>query len=298
MNVEIVLIVVMGLLAGLMSVYAAKKRFGRQVRNKWTQLTEIEKTNLKHNQELKTRLSLTLDQLMNIGHEVRTPLTGILGFSSLIADEARPEHAEFLRLIDRNSQRLLTTLTSIFDFALTELGTLPDRREMVDVVKTVRNQADVHLPLAYEKGIQLVHYSRDPQIWVLLNPDYLERIIYHLIHNAVKFTQNGQVRIEVNRMSQMVEICIQDTGIGISASFMPSLFEPFRQESAGNDRDFEGSGLGLAVVKSMVDFMHGDISVESSPGTGSVFRVRFPVTISAPHPEVRLPMTTSLYGLV
>lgn len=136
--------------------------------------------------------------------------------------------------------------------------------------------------MAQEKGIQLFNRTHETQIWALLNASCLERVIYHLIHNAVKFTHHGQINVEVRRVSQSVEIFVRDTGIGIDASFLPLLYEPFKQESAGNNRNFEGSGLGLTVVKKMVEFMDGSISVESNPGIGSTFTVRLPVAISPP----------------
>ena len=212
--------------------------------------------------------------LTNMSHEIRTPLTGIMGFASILQDELSPAQVEIVRLIEQSGKRLLKTLDAILDLSMLESGTMPFEPKRVDVVDEVLHQ--VHLAEETAKGKELyikVDY-KSVDIFAFLERDYLARVLFNLISNAIKFTREGGVTVTLTVEDKDLIIEVADTGVGISESFIPLLFEAFRQESSGKTRTYDGTGLGLTIVKRLVDQMSGTIQVDSVLGEGSTFTVR------------------------
>ncbi len=215
--------------------------------------------------------------LTNISHEIRTPLTSIIGFASILMSEVGEEHREFVEMIEQSGQRLLTTLNSILDLSMLESGTLRLQPQPVNVTEEVAEKITYYQPIAERKGLQLTFSSEPPEIVARLDQACLDRILNHLISNAIKFTERGSVNVHLQAREDQLEIRVADTGVGIDASFLPHLFDAFKQESMGIDRPFEGSGLGLAITHKLVTMMQGTIHVESSKGRGSTFTVTLPL---------------------
>ena len=213
--------------------------------------------------------------LNNMSHEIRTPLTAIIGFSAILSEEGTPEHRELVDLIEQSGKRLLNTLNAVLDLSMLEAGSLSLDNEWFDVVDAVQEKMAALEPFAREKGIRLDVASPAPRIPVHLDRTCLERILNHLIDNAIKFTHEGSVTAIIDADPGRVSIRIKDTGVGIREEFQPHLFDDFKQESTGLARSHEGVGLGLAVTKRMVTLMDGQISVESIKGEGSVFEITF-----------------------
>lgn len=155
------------------------------------------------------------------------------------------------------------------------------RAERVDLGHAAFELTNRFEAAAAAKGLALRHESPSSPVEVELDPSALQRIIDNLVSNAIKFTQEGEVTVEVSRKSKSVCIAVRDTGIGIGKAFLPQLFEAFKQESDGLSRTYEGSGLGLAISRRLAESMGGTIKVETRKGEGSTFTVCFPASVPA-----------------
>ena len=228
--------------------------------------------------EAAARLKSSL--LANMSHEIRTPLTGILGYADLLAEEATPDTADLVGVIQRNGQRLLDTLNSVLDLAQLESGTMQVRCVPVDASALAASTAELFADAAARKGVALT-VEAGPTVHVLADAVALGRVLANLVSNAVKFTDAGAVRVRlgvglgVGVGEGFVDV--SDTGVGMSEAFLGRIFGEFEQESEGHARAYEGNGLGLAIVRRLVDLMGGRIAVESTRGAGSAFRVWLPL---------------------
>jgi len=214
--------------------------------------------------------------LTNMSHEVRTPLTTILGFAEILEGEVHADQRRFVRLIRQGGVRLLDTLTSILDLARLESRSFDVVPQEFDVVRKVLETCQLLEPLAREKGLYLSVKTPEEPAMALLDVSALERIVSNLVRNGIKFTSQGGVTLTLEVDDDDIVLHVADTGIGMSKEFMPFLFEEFKQESEGFSRIHEGNGLGLPITKRLVELMRGDIMAESEKGTGSVFTVVLP----------------------
>ena len=214
--------------------------------------------------------------LANMSHEIRTPLTSILGFAELLADDIPPEHNDVPGLIMKGGQRLMNTLNSVLDLARIEDAQMGVRLVPVDVVAEATETVRLLRPLAERKGLRLEVRTLAPPGPVQADSAALDRVVTNLVSNAIKFTREGAVVVEVGVDGADGLIRVRDTGQGIDAAFLPYLFDAFRQESDGFERQHEGSGLGLAISRRLVELMGGTLSAESRKGEGSTFTVRLP----------------------
>lgn len=216
--------------------------------------------------------------LSNTSHELRTPLTAILGFTAVLQEELPERFKEFLDPIEHNGQRLLHTLNALLDLARLRAGMVEVNPEPLDVTDLVAHIVQGFAAQAEQKGLYL-HLVPSPQpIRATTDPHLLQRILNHLVDNAVKFTgKEGTVTVTVARRDDQVHIHVRDTGVGIDESFLPHVFEEFKQESTGLARSHEGNGLGLSITARLVALMDGQISVQSQKGSGSIFSVSFPI---------------------
>ena len=226
----------------------------------------------------------------NLSHELRTPLTAILGYADILCEEAPPDLAEYANTIREGGTRLLQTLNDVLDLArLDHVGgaTGDDTFAAVtlDAVAVVRAAVASHVAAAAEKGLPLRFGADAPRVDVVHAPEALGRVVSILVDNAVKFTARGEVRVSLHSAPDYVALRVQDTGVGISEAFLADLYEPFRQESDGHDRGYEGTGLGLTLARRLVDRMGGEIRVWSRRGEGSLFEVALPRTAPLPAPS-------------
>ena len=223
--------------------------------------------------------------LNNMSHELRTPLTAILGFTEVLSTEVDELLLEFIAYIDHNGRRLLDTLNAILDLAALESRMMVLEHRPTDIVEAVCNAVSVFQPTAHAKGLAL-RVEAMPEIIAVTDPKALDRVLYQLLSNALKFTNKGEVVVGVAAEAGQVRIQIRDTGIGIHEKFLPMVFEAFKQESEGLSRNHEGSGLGLTLTQCLVQLMDGSIHAESVQGQGSTFSVTFPLTLAASEPPV------------
>ena len=234
-------------------------------------------------------LRLKSSFLNNMSHELRTPLTSILGLSKILKEEAPNEQREYAQTINDSAERLHNTLNSVLDLVQLESGEATLDLEALNVVPQVESTVSELQPVARRKNIDLVTTKRTPEIVVETDATCLHRIVYNLVNNAIKFTDEGRVTVEIDEAPDRIFIRVHDTGIGISREFLQHLFDEFRQESQGLARSHEGSGLGLAVTKRLVDLMGGSIDVASEQGRGSIFTVALPRKLAQDRPSLDRP---------
>lgn len=239
-------------------------------------------------------LQLKTSLLNNMSHELRTPLAGILGYAELLTSQGDEKHRTYAERIALSAKRLQQTLNSVLDLAELESGRTMLERKEVDLVSEVRQVVKLHEQLAYDKSLELRVVAHPESIPARIDPVCLNRVLTNLISNAVKFTNEGYVKVVVEGSESEVEICVTDTGVGIQPNFLPHVFDEFRQESSGLSRSHEGNGLGLAITKRLVELMDGRIEVRSEKNFGSTFRVILPRKLSedddAPESQAKVPL--------
>ncbi|WP_187170544.1 PAS domain S-box protein [Salidesulfovibrio onnuriiensis] len=225
--------------------------------------------------------------LANISHEVRTPLNGMLGMLQLLDDTPlSPEQGEFVRAAFQSGQGLQSILNDILDFSLIEAGKIPISRGPLTLTRLVDNIALVFRRQCMDKNIGLT-MRIDDDIPDQLDGDEarLRQILFNLVGNAVKFTENGGVAIEVSRLSpdrhgnMRLMFMVRDTGIGISEERLPYIFDPFTQGDGSLTRRFEGTGLGLSIVKRLCELMNGSVAVDSETDRGTDICVVLPFKV-------------------
>ncbi|MDX2240225.1 MAG: ATP-binding protein [Leptolyngbyaceae cyanobacterium bins.302] len=219
--------------------------------------------------------------LATMSHELRTPLNAIIGFSQLLLRPNKssldPHHKDIVERILNNGKHLLMLLNEILDFSRLEAGRLEIRPRAFNLEELVNLTVLELQSLAHEKQLEVEVDVRLTNPEMMNDPDRLRQILINLLSNAIKFTASGKVWIEVTEpSSDVVEIAVCDTGIGIRSEDINYIFEPFRQVDQTIARKHMGTGLGLAVTKSLVQMMNGKIMVESRVGEGSTFRVQIP----------------------
>jgi signal transduction histidine kinase/DNA-binding NarL/FixJ family response regulator len=222
--------------------------------------------------------------LAGMSHELRTPLNAILGFSRLMHDDAglSEEQRKTLGIINRSGEHLLTLINDVLDMAKVEAGRLSVENTLLDLGGMVRDITDLLRARAEEKGLQLLlDQSSDFPRFVRADGAKLRQVLINLVGNAVKFTEQGGVTLRLNarpadnpkRLLLIAEV--EDSGVGIAAEDQARIFDPFVQASSLTLQ--KGTGLGLAIARTYVELMGGWLSVESTPGKGSIFRMETPV---------------------
>lgn len=215
--------------------------------------------------------------LANVSHEVRTPLTSMIGFAEHLASKLSGQDMQFARYISDSGYRLLETLNAILRMASYE-GDSPGElsTELIDITLECQGLLQLFKPQADQYDIPLKMVIKEP-VKAYLDRAAFRRIVGNVVGNAIKFTRRGEVTITVSSEADLVNVEVDDTGIGISDAFKPFIFDRFTQETKGEGRSYAGCGLGLAVAKLLAEQMGGTISVESQLGEGSRFTVRLPI---------------------
>jgi PAS domain S-box-containing protein len=213
--------------------------------------------------------------LANVTHDLRNPLSSIIGSAELLAREAPGEYQSTIERIERSSRRLLDTINSVLDLSKLEADAVEPDLERVDVADEVMGTAEIFQPQAEEQDVTLTTEVPEGPTHAELDPTMLHRITDNLVGNALKFTDaGGRVTLRAATTAETVTIEVEDTGIGIEDDFLPQLFESFSRSEDATGR--EGSGLGLPITKRLTELMGGTIEVESEKGVGTTFTVRLP----------------------
>jgi len=233
------------------------------------------------NAELVRANQVKMDFLSSISHELRTPLNIIIGFSDLMltsGEALTDRQRENLERINRNGHQLLALINDILDLSKIEAGKMTIRPEPVSVRRLISTVIDEFRFEAESRSLQLEASIAD-QVpdEIIIDPLRLRQILINLISNALKFTSSGKVTVSAQALDGYLQIAVTDTGIGIPASKLAAIFEPFYQIDSPDRRRSGGTGLGLAICKRLSSLLGGQISAASQEGCGSTFTVTLPI---------------------
>jgi signal transduction histidine kinase len=219
--------------------------------------------------------------LANMSHELRTPLNAVIGFSDIIRMEVFgpgvPRYRDYATDIHRAGTHLLCVINDILEFTKAEAGKLELRIEQVNLADVIEEAACLVRQRAAEQNLRLrLHIGPLPPL--ALDRLRVKQILLNLLSNAIKFThEGGEVQLETGRNAAGgVVICVRDTGIGIAADMLPLVFEPFRQIDSDLARKFDGTGLGLSLVKTFIELHGGEVRIESELARGTAVFISFP----------------------
>lgn len=216
----------------------------------------------------------------NISHEIRTPLNGILGFGQILTDGnlSEEEKDTYLQMLNESSARLINTVTNFMDISLLTSGNQKIYKKKTTINTLVLNVISKFNDQCKNKNISLTLQTpaTEEEINIITDGDLLSKILYQLIDNAVKFTLEGTITVGYATTDNNLKFFVKDTGIGISDEKKDQIFETFIQEDIATTRKYEGSGLGLSIVKGFLALLEGKIWLESEKGKGSVFSFSMP----------------------
>ena len=218
------------------------------------------------------------DFLSAMSHEIRTPLNGIIGIASLFTEtNLSNEQKEFLKAIEYSSKSLLKIVNDILDFSKIEAGAVELEEEYFNLNQFLSNALKPFSFLAQEKGLDFKIIQQSVDYEVYGDRGHLEKILNNLVSNAIKFTEKGEIKVEMNavllKSNVAISLIIQDTGIGIPEIYKKNIFNSFSQADSGITREYGGTGLGLSITKKLIDHLQGEISYKSEVNQGTTFVV-------------------------
>jgi hypothetical protein len=220
--------------------------------------------------------------LNNLPHEIRTPLNAIVGFSTLLNEPGQltDNRLEFQDIITHSSDHLLEIVDDVVEISKIEAKIVRLIIKETDLILMLHRVYDKFKPAADEKNILIICNVPPDEKEIIISTDgyKLFQTLNNLVSNAVKFTNEGHVEFGCMRKEGMIEFCVSDTGIGISAEHQPNIFKPFYQAESSITKRYEGTGLGLSIARAYIELLGGEISFSSEPGKGSVFCFRIPGT--------------------
>jgi signal transduction histidine kinase len=215
-----------------------------------------------------------------VSHELRTPLTPILGaIYKLRGSRARDEDLQTaLDMIERNARAQARIVEELLDISRITTGKMDFNRQPTDLLSIIQNAVEVVRPSTEALGIGLLVYLQDPKRLVWCDRDRIQQVIWNLLSNAIKFTrQGGAIEVRLENSPGWAHIRISDTGVGISSEFLPHIFEKFRQAGSFTTRMHGGLGVGLSIVRYIVERHGGSVRAESAgEGHGTTFVVDLP----------------------
>jgi len=223
---------------------------------------------------------LKSDFVATMSHELRTPLNAIMGYDDLLLDggfgPVPADQADILKRIGRSAHQLLELINATLDLSRLESGRLSIERAPVAVPDLLRALAEEMADAPSKPGVTLCWNVPAVLPRLYTDPVKVKVIVKNLIANALKFTDHGTVEVAARAGDGGVQISVRDTGIGINAEILPIIFEAFRQADSSSTRRYAGVGLGLYIVRRLLDMLGGTISVETAESRGSTFSIWLP----------------------
>jgi signal transduction histidine kinase len=218
--------------------------------------------------------------LATMSHELRTPLNSVIGFTSLLlqglAGPLNDEQSKQLGMVKASGQHLLALINDVLDISKIEADQIEIDSALFDLSASIQKVVHTVCPLAAKKQLPL-NVQIAPEVGAIRSDQRrVEQVLMNLLNNAIKFTEQGEIKLTAGILSGEVQIAVSDTGLGIRPEDLEKLFQPFRQLDTGLMRRHEGTGLGLAICQRLLDRLGGTIAVESEYGSGSTFRVTLP----------------------
>jgi len=214
--------------------------------------------------------------MANMSHELRTPLIGILGISEYMLDVLKDDLQESAKIIHTSGLRLLKTVSEVLDLSKLESENIRVNYSIFNLQKLLIEEIALYQQTALNKNISLKWQFDTNELLINSDERLIREIVDNLLNNAIKFTKEGSVTLVLEQNENGVVIKCSDTGIGIPNDKLDYIFEEFRQISEGRGRSYEGTGLGLTIVKKFVELLNGNVSVKSELGIGTTFILNFP----------------------
>jgi two-component system phosphate regulon sensor histidine kinase PhoR len=234
--------------------------------------------------EMKNIQRMKKDLVLNASHELRTPLTAVKGYVETLQEGASAEQRAYLKIIERNTDRLIHVVEDLLILSRLERGEGPaegpgrEDRESIRVEDVLQNVFTIFEKTAREKGISL-EARQDPGLPSLTaDPFQIEQMLINLVDNGIKYTEKGKVSVALGSAGDRYRIEVMDTGIGIPEEHLPLIFERFYVVDKSRSRKLGGTGLGLSIVKHIVQAHGGTISVASRLGQGTTFMIELPLS--------------------
>ena len=245
---------------------------------------EIKKKN-KINEDFKKILTSQEEYIANISHELKTPLNVILAAAQLLdvycdsglLDEKKDLTIKYIDSIKRNSYRLSKLINNIIDLSKIESGFFELNLSNNNIVEVVEDMVIAVTEFTESKGLHIIFDTDIEEKIIACDPEKIDKIVLNLISNAIKFSnESGEIFVSIKNKIEFIEISVEDNGIGIESKYRYAIFDKYNQIDKSLSRNAEGTGVGLSLVKSIVELAGGTISVDSEFGKGSKFTVKLP----------------------
>ena len=215
--------------------------------------------------------------LAGVSHELRTPLTYIKGYTDILAKGIITDEEEmkkYLNIINQETKRVTHLVNDLFELSKIQTGQFILNMELTEISSVLEKVINNLTPFVDKKGLKVIYHKEQKSSYAMADPYRLEQVFFNLIENAIKYTDEGEVRIKVSKEGEYIKIIIEDTGIGIARKELPKIWDRFYRVEKSRARKTGGSGLGLFLVKEIIQLHEGKIEINSKEGKGTIVTIR------------------------